>query len=108
MQQKIPKYAQYLEQLHGEKWVSVVQKTAAMMLEMGSKPPLTSTDLEKIPSKVVCLRGANDAMVNVEETMWATNLLPSAEYMEIPNWQHPIDRIPTDELLQQLQIIFKG
>lgn len=103
MQEKIPAYVVYLKSLHGDNhWKSVVERTAEMMLEMGNHPPITTEILQSIEIPVTCLRGANDQMVNEAETLWAVNALQHAVYTEIPEWKHPIDRIPVGELAERL------
>jgi pimeloyl-ACP methyl ester carboxylesterase len=104
IEEKIPAFATYLKSLHGsENWKEVLQKTADMMLEMGEKPPLTEVDLNCVKIPVLSLRGGKDVMVTQEETAWAGVNLHRFEYREINHWQHPIDRIPMNELGQELK-----
>ena|SRR6218665_30550 len=101
--EKIPAFGLYLASLHGEnEWKSLMLKTADMMIEMGNHPPITEEVLANVSPKVTCLRGSKDVMVNAEETLWAVNSLPNAIYEEVPEWQHPIDKIPTKELVELL------
>ncbi len=100
IQEKVPAFAAYLESLHGKNWDVLLRKTADMMLEMGSNPPLTTKNLPLVHQIVRVMRGENDAMVTEEETRWAVNLLPKAQYISIPGWQHPIDRIPLEVLVE--------
>lgn len=105
--EKVPKYANYLEQLHGENWQNVLTKTASMMLEMGQNPPLTHDALARIAIDVHFMRGEKDVMVDLDETRWAANGVQHGKVIEIPEWQHPIDRIPTNELVKQLLLSLK-
>lgn len=103
MQEKIASFVVYLKSLHGDDhWKSVVERTAEMMLKMGSNPPVNEDVLNKITVPVVCLRGGNDQMVNEAETLWAVNALQNGVYVEVPEWKHPIDRVPVGELVEKL------
>lgn len=105
--EKVPKYASYLEQLHGENWQNVLTKTATMMLEMGQNPPLTNDALAKIAIDVHFMRGEKDVMVDLDETLWAANGVQHGKVIEIPEWHHPIDRITVSELAAQIQKLYK-
>lgn len=103
LEEKVPSFAYYLKQLHGENdWKSVLNRTADMMLEMGEHPPITEEVLEQIQVPVTCYRGEKDAMVSEAETRWAVQHLPKANYSEIPNWLHPIDKIQPSDLAEKL------
>ena len=103
IEEKVASFAFYLKQLHGENnWKSVLNRTADMMIEMGNNPPITEQVLQQIPVQVSCFRGENDAMVTEAETVWAVKHLPEAHYQEIPNWLHPIDKIPASEIAEKL------
>lgn len=97
--EKVPAFAVYLQSLHGEDhWKNVMGRTAEMMLEMGNRPPVDAAVLAQIQPSVICLRGEKDQMVTEAETLWAVDALPNALYLEMPEWQHPIDKIPTADL----------
>jgi pimeloyl-ACP methyl ester carboxylesterase len=105
--EKVPNYASYLEQLHGENWKEVLTKTASMMLEMGQNPPLTNDALARIAIDVHFMIGEKDVMVDLDETLWAANGVQHGKLIEIPGWQHPIDRIPVTELAAHIQKLYK-
>jgi pimeloyl-ACP methyl ester carboxylesterase len=101
IQEKIPAFGLYLASLHGDpEWKILMGKTAQMMVKMGNHPPITEAVLAKVSTKTVCLRGSKDVMVNEEETRWAVNALPNAEFQEMAEWQHPIDKVPANELVE--------
>lgn len=105
--EKVPKYASYLEQLHRENWQNVLTKTASMMLEMGQNPPITNDVLARIAIDVHFMRGEKDVMVDLDETLWAAKGVQHGKLIEIPEWQHPIDRIPVTELAAHIQKLYK-
>ncbi|WP_300661030.1 alpha/beta hydrolase [Fluviicola sp.] len=105
--EKVPAFAGYLKSLHGEdQWKNVLGKTAQMMLRLGNKPALTNTDFAKVGIPVQLLRGSKDVMVSEEETRKTQEQLPQAEYLEIPDWQHPINLVSPKELVQQLLSLY--
>ncbi|MNU65900.1 Tropinesterase [compost metagenome] len=107
IEEKVPAFAGYLKSLHGEdQWKKVLGETAKMMLNLGNKPALTDDDFSKIGIPVQLLRGSKDVMVSEEETRKVQEKLPDADYLEIPDWQHPINLIPSRELVQQLLSLY--
>ena len=103
IEEKVASFAVYLKQLHGENnWKSVLNRTADMMLEMGNNPPITEQVLQLVHVPVTCYRGGKDTMVTEAETIWAVQNLPDASYHEIPEWIHPIDKIPAAQLADKL------
>lgn len=105
LEEKVPAYASYLKNLHGESWVELVERTAQMMLEMGQNPPLSSSDLKNISCSVVCGRGENDKMVREDETLAVVEQINNARYEEVPNWIHPIERLNAEEVASWLKSI---
>lgn len=107
IEEKVPAFASYLKTLHGEEnWKMVLEETAEMMLEMGKNPPLSPAQLEDITFPVICMRGGEDIMVSKEETLPFVTAMKNAEYVEIPEWKHPIDRVPMQQLAEQLHLLF--
>jgi pimeloyl-ACP methyl ester carboxylesterase len=103
IEEKVPAFAAYLKSLHGEnEWKMVLQNTAKMMLGLGKNPSLKPYDFHHIQIPVQLLRGSEDTMVSKAETKNVQELLANGKFQEIAGWQHPIDRIPTNELAQEL------
>ena len=100
--EKVPAFASYLKSLHGEDWKVVLERTAKMMLELGNKPALKSYDFHQVQIPVRLLRGEKDVMVTKEETAEVQQLLGNASFLEIAEWVHPINLVPSDQLTQQL------
>ncbi len=53
IKEKVPKYATALEQLHGNNWEILLEKTAQMMLNLGENPILKPSDFEDITIPVL-------------------------------------------------------
>lgn len=102
IKQKVPKYANSLEQLHGNSWELVIEKTAKMMLQLGANPMFQNEDFAQMTTPILLMVGDKDVMVSIEETTKVYRLLPNAQLMVVPNTQHPIDRVNTEELAHQI------
>lgn len=107
IKEKVPKYAAYLESLHGEKWEWLLEKTAAMMLAMGHQPPLDKEDLRDIQTETLVGVGDKDAMVSLEETLQLYRGLSHSQLLVLPNTPHPIDRMNTKKIAYQISHYFK-
>lgn len=105
LEEKVPAYADYLKQLHGDSWEELVGKTAQMMLEMGQHPPLSSSDLKNITCTVICGRGENDKMVRADETITVVEQLENGRYEEILGWIHPIERLDQTLLAEWIKTL---
>ncbi|RYZ27306.1 MAG: alpha/beta hydrolase [Chitinophagaceae bacterium] len=101
---KLPKFAAQLQQKHlPNDWKTVLQKTAAMLLQMGENPPLQNKDFETIENEVLLLVGDRDKMVTLEETIDIYRLLKAGCLCVLPTTAHPIEllNIHTTSLLIQ-------
>ena len=103
IKEKIPKYALALEQLHGDNWEMLMQKTAQMMLHLGEKPTLTASDFEQITTPVLLSVGDKDVMVTIEETSNAYRKLPNSQLYIMPNTIHPIEKVNIEEAAHQIK-----
>jgi esterase/lipase len=106
IEEKVPKFATALVQLHAPiDWKEVMRKTAQLMLELGDQPALSDTELTSIDIPVTLLLGSEDVMVTVEETTVVQQQLPHATFEQVQGWQHPIERVNKEELAQKLTSI---
>ncbi len=97
IEEKVPKFAAALAQLHTD-WKTVMVQTASCMTDLGNQPALTETDFHEITIPVSLLLGSEDSMVTREETQAVAQHLPDSYVELIDGWQHPIERINKDEL----------
>lgn len=96
---KVPQLAKALTERHtGKDWKSVVQKTAAMLLEMGADSPLKEDDFKELRVPVTLLLGDRDKMVSLEETVAAYKILPGAKMGMLPGTPHPYEQVDVDLL----------
>lgn len=101
--EKVPKYAAALEQLHGSNWKELMRITADMMLGLGHNPALKDADFTQIKVPVLLSVGDKDAMVTMAETQNVQRLIPNAQLLVLPDTFHPIDRVDHEELAAQIR-----
>ncbi|WP_298222262.1 alpha/beta hydrolase [Flavobacterium sp.] len=106
IKEKVPKYAGSLATLHGNQWEMLMEKTAAMMLDLGTNPTLKNNDLTTIETPILVAVGDKDNMVSIEETLTMYRLLPYGQLLVLPNTTHPIDRIDPSLLAYQIKNFF--
>lgn len=104
IEEKVPKFAAALEQLHAPlDWKEVMHKTADMMRRLGDSPALSDEGLSQIAIPVRLLMGSEDVMVTHDETEKVQALLPNATFEVIDGWQHPIERIEAEALADKIK-----
>lgn len=103
---KVPVFAETLQKRHGN-WTVVMQKTADMMLRLGTDNTLKTEDYPAINIPCLLLLGDRDKMISLEETVQTYKLLPNAQMGMLPNTAHPIEKLDlplvkymTDHFLQ--------
>lgn len=101
--EKVPHFANSLEQEHGKNWKEVVRQTAKMMQRLSEKEHLTAADLKKVATPVKVLLGDNDEMVSKEETLWAVEHLANATFIQLENCAHPLHKVPIDQVANIIQ-----
>jgi pimeloyl-ACP methyl ester carboxylesterase len=98
---KVPQFAAQLEKRHAPvNWKMVVRKTALLLMDLGEHPLLTADRLQEISVPVSICRGSEDRMVSAEESQWAADLVPKGQYVELAGVPHPLEKVPTETLLQ--------
>lgn len=103
---KVPAFAQALAQLHGEhEWKSLMSKTALLMKDLGHHH-LEDQDFVKIKQPIILARGERDNMVTREETEYTQRLLPNAVYKELEGVEHPLDKVPTSLVVEEIKSFF--
>jgi len=103
IEEKIPLFAEKLKQEHApQNWKEVVDKTAAMMLNMAKGAKLLDADFKKIKQQVVIGIGSLDTMVSYEESAYVSEVLPNSRVVKLDGVKHPIDTIKTNVLLNYI------
>ncbi len=105
--EKVPAFAQHLQQIHSpNNWQEVVDQTAIMMLDLGNNPLFTTEEFQQIKCAVQVAVGDRDAMVSIEETINVYKRLPNAYLQVMPNTKHPIEKVNTIYLAQDIVRFF--
>lgn len=92
--EKVPVFADQLKQRHQPNdWKLVLEKTKAMLLQMGNENPLQLNDYAAISQPVLLLLGDNDKMVTREETEAVQKALPNSRFVLLEQTAHPIEKV---------------
>ncbi|MCW3084093.1 MAG: alpha/beta hydrolase [Bacteroidetes bacterium] len=104
---KIPAFAATLEKRHQPNdWKIVLSKTAEMMISLGTNNPLQLADYAGIGQPVMIGIGDKDTMVTLEETIDMYRQLKNANFMVLPETQHPIEKVDVERLAGELKLFF--
>jgi esterase/lipase len=102
--EKVPQFARQLKLRHGEEyWRMVLNKTASMMIEMGMKNPISIEDLKDLEIQVRFGLGDKDQMVSIDETVLFYKATRNGSFYVLPDTQHPIEKVRTEELVYQIK-----
>jgi pimeloyl-ACP methyl ester carboxylesterase len=94
IEEKVPKFAQQLNNLHAPlDWKEVLKGTAQMMVDLGNGSGLTDVEIASIQIPVLIGIGEKDQMVSIEESKRVADLLPNGKMMVFENFQHPIEKV---------------
>jgi pimeloyl-ACP methyl ester carboxylesterase len=106
---KLPDFARSLALRHGEStWKKVLERTAAMMLEMGADKPLKDEDFSAIGHDVLLAVGDRDKMVSIEETVESYRKLAKGSLLVLPSTPHPLESVDAAALAAAMGKFFKG
>jgi len=96
-EQKVPAFAAAQQKLHAPAdWKTLMQKTAAMMTDMGADSPIKPADYPQIATPCLLMLGDRDKMVTLEETLAVYKSLPNARMTMLPGTPHPIERVDSE------------
>ena len=99
IEQKIPKFAEALKQLHSPNdWKEVLTKTAELMLNLSTGNKLNSNDFHQIKHEILIGIGSLDKMVSIEESKNAVSHLTNSQLKIIDGFYHPIEKNDSKQL----------
>lgn len=108
IEERIPAFAKALQERHApNSWKLLMEKTSAMMLNMGENPPLTVNDFENIHTPVKLAVGNADKMVSIEETSEVANWLLNSQFLILQDIPHPIEKAPVARLAEEIKAFLK-
>ena len=105
IEKKLPAFAGSLEKRHApNNWKTVLEKTAAMLFEMGKDNPLKPGDLKDIQHETLLLLGDRDKMITAEETRDVYKMLHHAQMVILPDTPHPVEMVNTARLASEIRL----
>lgn len=93
IQQKVPHFAQAMQQIHGEKAGNLFSVLGNMLLAMGENPLLASEDFAKITIPVCVGVGDKDNNVSLDETIEVYKNLTKGSLFVLPNTPHAFEKV---------------
>jgi pimeloyl-ACP methyl ester carboxylesterase len=94
IQEKVPAFARILEHRHSPNdWKYLLNKTAAMMTDLGSRPLLTTGILNTVNHSVSILLGDQDEMADRNFSEEVAAILPQGHFQLLENTPHPIEKV---------------
>ncbi len=107
--EKLPAYAKILEHRHQLfNWKNVLEKTSAMMVDLGKNAPLNTYSLRSLNCPVLVAVGDNDKMVSIDETEQVCKDMPNAKFLIIPKTTHNIEEVDVLTLSSLLNNFFNA
>jgi pimeloyl-ACP methyl ester carboxylesterase len=101
--EKIPAFARLLEHRHAPNdWKELMDKTANMMISLGSNPLLTKDKIKTISNDVIILLGDHDDMADREYSIQVAEWLPQGKFFLLPETFHPIEKVKPELLVNFL------
>lgn len=101
---KVPAFAEQLRHRHesADGWELMLQRTAALLTDLGSAPLLTAATLANVRIPVCIGVGSRDDTVSGDEAARVAALLPNASAHVLPDVPHPIERVPAQVVIDLL------
>ncbi|WP_087523620.1 alpha/beta fold hydrolase [Gilvibacter sp. SZ-19] len=101
--EKVPRFANYLEQLHAPNdWKELLKRTADMMIDLGTGKAFTSAQLQAIKTPVLISIGDCDNMVSVSESETAVASLSFGQLKLVEQGVHPLEKNSAEQLAQNI------
>ncbi len=103
--EKVPKFAAALAERHLEAggWELMMQRTAALVRDLGEGPSLTTELLGRVHCPVLVAVGTGDDTTDIDESARAAACMPRAEFVPLEGLPHPIERVPSDVVVGLVQ-----
>lgn len=105
--EKVPDFADALRKRHApEDWRVLLQKTAQLMVGLGSGAGLADGDFAAITCPVVISVGDADNMVSIAESERVATLIPQGRLQVLPGVRHPIEKVDVEVLASTILEFF--
>jgi pimeloyl-ACP methyl ester carboxylesterase len=96
--EKVPRYAEALQNWHGDGWKKVMAQTAELMQDLSEHPHFNDDVYQTIQHPVLLCRAVHDDFVTREETIHAAWMLPNGEFAQVLDSKHPIEKVNMEVL----------
>jgi esterase/lipase len=101
IEQKIPAFARLLQHRHAPNdWKVLMEKTAAMMQQLGDAPLLSEEVLAEIETPTTIALGDADDMADHTYSQKVSTLMPKAKFHSLTNTPHPIEKVKVNEIVK--------
>lgn len=100
LREKVPAYLDSLRAEHGGGWETLLENTRKLMTSLGKAEGFNRELLKKVFIPVTVCRAENDRMVDEASSREIAAGLPAGTYQNIPNSQHPPERVDLDAFAQ--------
>jgi pimeloyl-ACP methyl ester carboxylesterase len=105
---KVPHFGRLLQERHGEKWETLLEKQREMQLYVARNNPLPNGDIRMIPQKVRIGIGDRDQMATLEESIRVYRMLRNGELQVFPDTPHPLEKAPVGKLADAIIDFFSS
>lgn len=107
---KVPAFAAELEERHrgAGGWEQVLANTAAMMKQLGEKPPLDKKVFAGIKQRVRLMLGDRDNLVTYDETDDAARNIERGELVVLPDTPHPFEQVRVELIAAMVRDFLHG
>ena len=107
IKERLPEFAKMLEERNKPNdWILALKSTAEMMISLGKNNTLQLSDYETIEHQTLISIGDKDSMVTLEETIAVYRQLKNANFVILPNTQHPIEKVELERLSKEIELFF--
>jgi pimeloyl-ACP methyl ester carboxylesterase len=94
-----------LEVEHGANFENMLSSTASLLKSIGAQP-LSVSEMDKLVTPAVFVRGEKDKMVSAEENLAFTEASKYAEYIEMPAQGHLLEKMDALTVANLLKQVF--
>lgn len=107
IKERLPEFAKMLEERNKPNdWKLALKATAEMMIALGKNNTLQLSDFETIEHQTLISIGDKDSMVTLEETIAVYRKLKNANFLVLPNTQHPIEKVDLNRISTEIRNFF--
>jgi pimeloyl-ACP methyl ester carboxylesterase len=90
---KVPKFARYLEKLHGNEWPMLVEKTARLLSFLGHNDQLSLEAFNELSCPFTVAVGDRDSIVSLEKNYEISKAAKNGSFIVLPKTEHPIEKV---------------